>query len=114
MSAIKCFNKIISFLNDYQANNIDNDSNDEINRLMNLIWKNVWKIWCKIGNHIAMNNNNKFSNENNGFDSDNNNTTDFIPSQSYLCLFIQPLCIILSKYIHHLTERFVFLHFSFL
>ncbi|KAH9420529.1 Endocytosis and vacuole integrity protein [Dermatophagoides pteronyssinus] len=96
MSAIKCLNKIISFLNDYQANNIDNDSNDEINRLMNLIWKNVWKIWCKIGNHIAMmNNNNKFSNENNGFDSEQcsnvNNTTDFIPSQSYLCLFIQPL-----------------------
>nr|XP_027206103.1 protein MON2 homolog isoform X2 [Dermatophagoides pteronyssinus] len=108
MSAIKCFNKIISFLNDYQANNIDNDSNDEINRLMNLIWKNVWKIWCKIGNHIATINNNKFSNENNGFDSEQcsnvNNTTDFIPSQSYLCLFIQPLCIILSKYIHHLTE----------
>ena len=120
MSAIKCFNEIVSFLNDYQANNNDAGGDDDyINRLMSLIWKNVWKTWCNIGHHIAANNNvfpSSTTSENSCFDSEqqqqqrlNNNeeTTNFLPSQSYLCSFIQSLNIILSKYIHHLTERYV-------
>ncbi|KAH7640772.1 mon2-like protein [Dermatophagoides farinae] len=117
MSAIKCFNEIVSFLNDYQANNNDAGGDDDyINRLISLIWKNVWKTWCNIGHHIAANNNvfpSSTTSENSCFDSEqqqqqrlNNNeeTTNFLPSQSYLCSFIQSLNIILSKYIHHLTE----------
>ena len=89
--------------------------------LLSLIWKIVWKTWCNIGHHVSVNkvidcqnsNNNK-ANNNNSMEQQQSQTTTannanqqamLLPSQSFLCLLINPLFIIFSKNLFQFTEK---------
>ncbi|KAI2796229.1 Endocytosis and vacuole integrity protein [Blomia tropicalis] len=106
ISALKSFNEVVHFLNEYQKNKVE--STEEVSKSLNPIWKIVWKTWCNIGHNIGPN---KIPMTNSDVIKMNGTVNDEIgenmesqsvpqtptqvlqqlPSQTFLCLLTKPL-----------------------
>lgn len=113
ISAIKCFNEIIGFLDEYEKNHFFYQKK-ELQReapFLELIWKIILKTWFNIGEYVSMNKACHLDYEDGNVEKSpsqgnlNSNLTIFEPSQSFLCFLVNPLFIIFTKNVAHFSER---------
>ena len=120
-SAMKCFNEIVIFLNDYSRLNQNTENSIDqniIEQAISPIWIIIWKTWCNIGHNVGKLPISECVNSNGGIriglngqatnqPTSNNTNQLIISSQPFLCLLVKPLFFILPKIINQFTDRFV-------
>lgn len=110
ISAMKCFNEIVIFLNDFPRISKDLPASPlKITQTISPVWSIVWKSWCNIGHNVGVNKieARQPGGQPNAAAAPAEATNQvIISSQPFLCLLIKPIFVVLSKIINQFSERY--------